>query len=111
MVLSSQLVLLDEIFKIFFSKFINFEDIAIATTEADKAMETRPLPCLIFSKSRVFPTRKEPTGVILVNFDHFVSSDFNVWLRSWRSSFSMVGDVFAPDEDNTEHLCTQCQMD
>ena len=30
----------------------------------------------------IFP-QKEPTGVILVSFDHFASSDFNVWLRSW----------------------------
>ena len=71
----------------------------------------RPSSSLIFSKSRVFPTRKESTGVILINFDHFTSSDFNVWLRSRRSSFSMAGGAFAPHEDNTEHLCTQCQMD
>ena len=55
--------------------------------------------------------RKEPTGVILVNFDHLASSDFNVWQQSWRSSFSMAGGAFAPDEDNTQHRCTQCQMD
>ena len=31
----------------------------------------------------VFPPKTEPTGVILVSFDHFASSDFNVCLRSW----------------------------
>ena len=28
--------------------------------------------------------KKEPAGVILVSFDHFASSDFNIWLRSYR---------------------------
>ena len=48
--------------------------IAVATMEADEAIH------LIFSESCVFlsPTQKGPTGVILVSFDHFASSDFNV---------------------------------
>ena len=29
------------------------------------------------------PRKKEPTRVFLASFDHFASSDFNVWLRSW----------------------------
>ena len=55
------------------------ESIAVATIEADEAMASSD-----FLKIMVFPPQKEPTGVILVSFDHFASSDFNVCLRPWR---------------------------
>ena len=46
--------------------------IAVATTEASSD----------FLKIMGISPQKEPTGVILVSFDHFTSSDFNGWLRS-----------------------------
>ena len=52
--------------------------IAVATTEADEAIASSD-----FLKIIGISPQKEPTGVILVSFDHFALSDFNVWLRSW----------------------------
>ena len=56
------------------------QDIAVATIEADVAIASSD-----FLKIMVFPSKKEPTGVFLVSFDHFASSDFNVWLLSCKS--------------------------
>ena len=50
--------------------------IAVATTEADKAIASSD-----FLKIMGISQQNEPTGVILVIFDHFASSDFIVWLR------------------------------
>ena len=52
--------------------------IAVATTEADEAIASSDFLKIMGS----FP-QKEPTRVILVSFDHFASSDFNVWLWLW----------------------------
>ena len=52
--------------------------IAVATTEADEANASSD-----FLKIMGISQKKEPTGVILVSFDHFAPTDFNVWLRSW----------------------------
>ena len=46
--------------------------IAVATTEADEA-----IPSSDFLKIMGIPPQKETTGVILVSFDHFTSSDFD----------------------------------
>ena len=51
--------------------------ITVATTEAD-----RVITLYDFLKIVGISPQKEPTGVILVSFDHFDSFDFNVWLRS-----------------------------
>ena len=54
-----------------------------------------------FLKIMGISPQKEPTGVILVSFDHLASSDFNVWLRSWgyvlwvlRETNKFVSNVF-----------------
>ena len=52
-------------------------NVAVATTEADEAIASSD-----FLKIIGLSPQKEPNGVILVSFDHFASSDFNVWLRS-----------------------------
>ena len=46
--------------------------IAIATTEALSD----------FLKIMAISPQKEPAGVILVSFDHFAASEFNIWLQS-----------------------------
>ena len=46
-------------------QYRGFAVIAVTATEVDE-------------KSWVFLPPKEPTGVILVSFDHFASYDFNV---------------------------------
>ena len=56
--------------------------IAVATTEADEAIASSD-----FLKIMGISPQKEPTGVILVSFDHFALSDFNVWLRSCSDSY------------------------
>ena len=51
---------------------------AVNTTEADEAIASE------FSQNHgYFPNKQEPTRVILISFDYFTSSDFNIWLRSW----------------------------
>ena len=63
----------------------HFNFIAVATTEADKAITLSDfLKIMGISTDGYFP------GVILVTFDHFASSDFNVWLWSW-SRVGMYG--------------------
>ena len=57
--------------------------IAVATTEADEAIASSD-----FLKIMGISPQKEPTRVILVRFDHFASSDFNVWLRSCDHKYS-----------------------
>ena len=53
--------------------------IAVATTGADEAIASSD-----FLKIMGISPKKGATRVILVSFDHFASSDFNVWLRSWN---------------------------
>ena len=53
--------------------------IAVASTEADEAIAASS----DFLKIIGISPQNEPTGVIQVIFDHFASSDFNVWLRWW----------------------------
>ena len=55
--------------------------IAVAAIEADEAIASSD-----FLKIMGISPQKEPTGVILVSFDHFASSDFNVWLRPWEDT-------------------------
>ena len=52
--------------------------IAVATTEADEAIASSD-----FLKIMGTSPQKGANRMILVTFDHFTSSDFNVWLRSW----------------------------
>ena len=53
--------------------------IAVATIEADEAVTSSDFLTII---GIALP--KGANRVILVSFDHFASSDFNVWLQLWQ---------------------------
>ena len=56
------------------SRLITVTHIAVATIEEDEAIASSD-----FLKITGISAQNEPTRVILVSFDHFASSDFNVW--------------------------------